>query len=104
MIGGPTRDLISRFESLGDENRLRILTLLERHEFTVSELVSVLQLPQSTVSRHLRVLADDGWVRRRQDGKTRYYRLEGALEPDAHDLWRLAAESLSDAAWVAEDA
>ncbi|WP_419166686.1 ArsR/SmtB family transcription factor [Candidatus Palauibacter sp.] len=103
-MGATTREMLSRFESLGDENRLRILTLLERHEFTVSELVSVLQLPQSTVSRHLRVLADDRWVRRRQDGKTRYYRLEGALEPGARELWRLTAESLSDAVWIGEDA
>ena len=100
----PTRDLISRFESLGDENRLRMLTLLDRNELTVSELVSVLQLPQSTVSRHLKVLADDGWVRRRREGKTRFYRLAGALEPGSHDLWRLTAESLSTAPWVAEDA
>ncbi len=100
----PTQDLLSRFESLGDENRLRILTLLERHEFTVSELVSVLQLPQSTVSRHLKVLADDGWVRRRQDGKTRYYRLEGELEPGAGELWQLTAGTLAGARWAADDA
>ena len=104
MAGGTARELISRFDSLGDESRLRILTLLDRNEFTVSELVSVLQLPQSTVSRHRKVLADDGWVRRRQDGKTRYYRLESELEADARELWRLTAESLSAASWIAEDA
>ena len=104
MAGATTRELISRFESLGDENRLRILTLLDGRELTVSELVSVLQLPQSTVSRHLSVLAGEGWVRRRQDGKTRYYRLEGALEPGARELWRLTAGSLAAAPWVAEDA
>ena len=100
----PTRDLLSRFESLGDENRLRLLTLLDRNEFTVSELVSVLQLPQSTVSRHLKVLADDGWVRRRQEGKTRYYRMEGELEAAARDLWRLTEGSLAGARWLADDA
>ena len=100
----PTRDLLARFESLGDENRLRILTLLDRNEFTVSELVSVLQLPQSTVSRHLKVLADDGWVRRRQEGKTRYYRMESDLEPEAGELWRLAEGSLAGARWIADDA
>lgn len=100
----PTQGLLSRFESLGDENRLRILTLLDRNEFTVSELVAVLQLPQSTVSRHLRVLADDGWVRRRQEGKTRYYRMEGNLEPEARELWRLAEGSLAGARWIADDA
>ena len=100
----PTRDLLSRFESLGDENRLRILTLLDRNEFTVSELVSVLQLPQSTVSRHLKVLADDGWVRRRHEGKTRFYRMESDLEPEAGELWRLAEGSLTGASWIADDA
>ncbi len=100
----PTRDLLSRFESLGDENRLRLLTLLDRNEFTVSELVSVLQLPQSTVSRHLKVLADDGWVRRRHEGKTRFYRMEGALEPGARELWQVTAGTLTGARWVADDA
>lgn len=99
-----TRDLLSRFESLGDENRLRLLTLLDRNEFTVSELVSVLQLPQSTVSRHLKVLADDGWVRRRHEGKTRFYRMEGELEPGARELWQVTAGTLTDARWVADDA
>ena len=100
----PTRDLLSRLESLGDENRLRLLTLLDRHELTVSELVSVLQLPQSSVSRHLRVLADDGWVRRRQEGKIRYYRMTGELPPGAGELWRVTAASLAGAPWVALDA
>ena len=100
----PTRDLLSRFESLGDENRLRLLTLLDRNEFTVSELVSVLQLPQSTVSRHLKVLADDGWVRRRHEGKTRFYRMESALQPGARELWQVTAGTLTGARWVADDA
>ena len=39
-----------------------MLVLLGRHELTVGELCSVLQLPQSTVSRHLKVLADAEWV------------------------------------------
>jgi SAM-dependent methyltransferase len=39
----------------------------------VSELCAVLQLPQSTVSRHLKTLADDGWVTSRRDGTSRFY-------------------------------
>ncbi|MDX1579495.1 MAG: metalloregulator ArsR/SmtB family transcription factor [Gemmatimonadota bacterium] len=100
----PARDLLARLEALGDENRLRILTLLDRSELTVSEIVSVVQLPQSTVSRHLKVLAEDGWVRWRQDGTTRHYRMSSELAPDAAELWRVARESLVDAPWVAEDA
>ncbi|MBM4191446.1 MAG: winged helix-turn-helix transcriptional regulator, partial [Gemmatimonadetes bacterium] len=48
--------LHDRLSALADPIRTRILLVLERHELTVSELRTVLQLPQSTVSRHLKVL------------------------------------------------
>jgi ArsR family transcriptional regulator len=50
-----------------------MLLLLERNELTVGELCAVLQLPQSTVSRHLKILADAGWAVSRRDGTSRYY-------------------------------
>ena len=61
--------------ALADATRSRMLLLLERHELTVGELCAVLQLPQSTVSRHLKTLADDGWVTSRRDGTSRFYTL-----------------------------
>ena len=66
--------------TLADPLRCRVLLLLERHELTVTELCAVLQLPQSTVSRHLKTLADGGWVTSRRDGTSRYYGLAQALE------------------------
>jgi DNA-binding transcriptional ArsR family regulator len=54
--------LFDRLSALADPIRSRLLLLLERHELTVSELRAVVQLPQSTVSRHLKVLADAGWI------------------------------------------
>ena len=57
--------------SLADPTRLRLLRLLERHELGVAELCDVLQLPQSTVSRHLKVLADQGWLAGRAQGTNR---------------------------------
>ena len=50
-----------------------MLLLLEKHELTVSELCAVLQMPQSSVSRHLKTLADDDWVASRRDGTSRFY-------------------------------
>ena len=47
--------------ALADPIRCRMLLPLERHELTVNEICSVLQLPQSTVSRHLKTLADRPW-------------------------------------------
>ena len=54
--------------TLSDATRSRMLLLLDRHELTVSELCDVLQLPQSTVSRHLKTLADANWVLSRREG------------------------------------
>ena len=60
--------MLSWMSSLADATRARTLRLIERHELTVADLCAVLQLPQSTVSRHLKVLADDGWVAARPEG------------------------------------
>ncbi|HWA16062.1 MAG TPA: metalloregulator ArsR/SmtB family transcription factor [Gemmatimonadales bacterium] len=80
--------IVSRLQSLADATRNRLLLLLERHELTVGELCDALQLPQSTVSRHLKVLADDGWVVSRADGTSRLYQMaNGELDPAARRLW-----------------
>ena len=82
--------------ALADATRSRMLLVLERHELTVSELCAVLQLPQSTVSRHLKTLLDTGWVSSRRDGTSRYYTL--ALDdrgPATRRLWALLREQVS---------
>ena len=73
-----------------------MLLLLERHELTVSELCAVLQLPQSTVSRHLKTLADASWVDSRRDGTSRYYTLSlDERGAPARRLWSLLREQVS---------
>jgi ArsR family transcriptional regulator len=62
------------FQALGDSTRQRLLQLLTREELSVSELVAILRLPQSTVSRHLRVLHAAGLALDRRDGTTVLYR------------------------------
>jgi SAM-dependent methyltransferase len=89
-------------ESLADTTRLRLLRLLERHELGVAELCEILQLPQSTVSRHLKVLADQGWLASRGQRTTNLYRMEVA-EAAARRLWQLAREQTEDWATVAQD-
>lgn len=85
--------LIARMESLADPTRLRLLRLLERHELGVADLCDVLQLPQSTVSRHLKVLSDQRWVRSRRQATNRLYRtIHDELDAPARKLWLLARE------------
>ncbi|MCH7885379.1 MAG: metalloregulator ArsR/SmtB family transcription factor [Planctomycetes bacterium] len=61
------------FKALADATRHRVLALLSRHELSVTELVEILRQPQSTVSRHLRVLRDAGLILDRRDGNTVLY-------------------------------
>ena len=71
---------LSSFKALADETRLRILCILQSGAFNVNELVGVLEMGQSRVSRHLKILSDAGLVNARRDGVWVYYRLS--------DLWK----------------
>ena len=77
---------------------------MERHELGVLELCDVVQLPQSTVSRHLKVLGDEGWVRSRRQGTTNFYRLAAEeLKGPARRLWLLAREQTDQWATSRQD-
>ncbi len=96
--------ILDHAATLAEITRCRILELLARHELTVSELCGVLQMPQSTVSRHLKVLAEGGWVRSRRDGTSHLYQGSGdALEEPAARLWELIRGQLEDSAAVRQD-
>lgn len=92
-------------DCLADETRLRLLHLLEQQELGVVDLCDVLQLPQSTVSRHLKLLADQGWVRSRRLATNHLYRtILDELEPAARKLWLLAREQTIGWATLQQDA
>ena len=91
--------------TLADSTRSRMLLLLERHELTVSELCTVLQLPQSTVSRHLKTLSDASWVVSRRDGTSRYYTLSlDERGGPARRLWALLRDQVGATAGADQDA
>jgi ArsR family transcriptional regulator len=96
--------VFDRLSSLADAARARLLRVLERYELTVGELCTVVQLPQSTVSRHLRILSDEEWVASRAEGTSRYYRISSRLEADAERLWSVVRESLATSPEAAQDA
>src|SRR6187549_3639342 len=91
-----SRPIFDRLSALADPTRSRLLLLLDRHELTVGELCAALQLPQSTVSRHLKTLADEGWVQARAEGTSRRYAMSPtALDSSARGLWQLVREQMS---------
>jgi len=74
------------FETLADETRRQIVELLRAGELPVNDIVGSLQIHQSGVSRHLRILLEAGFVDVRPDGQRRLY----SLRPEPFrelDLW-----------------
>src|SRR5687768_8377785 len=96
--------ILERLSALGDETRARILALLERSELTVTELASILQAPQPSVSRHLKTLGAEGWVDARAEGRNRHYRISPDLDVPARALWRIVREQIDASGVYAADA
>jgi ubiquinone/menaquinone biosynthesis C-methylase UbiE/DNA-binding transcriptional ArsR family regulator len=87
--------LFGQMTALADPTRSRLLVALERNELTVNELTAILQLPQSTVSRHLKMLSAEGWVDARAEGTSRYYRLDSSsLDPASRRLWSIVRDEV----------
>lgn len=95
--------IFTSLSAVADPTRSRLLLLLERHELTVGELCAATRLPQSTISRHLKVLADESWLAVRADGASRFYRLAPRLEESARTLWEAVRPQLEPAVESAED-
>jgi ubiquinone/menaquinone biosynthesis C-methylase UbiE/DNA-binding transcriptional ArsR family regulator len=86
MVTAPSLDWL---QTLSDGTRVRLLRLLEQSELSVSELCTIVQLPQSTVSRHLKVLAADHWIVHRREGTNHLYRVDGSGWPESRQgLWQ----------------
>jgi len=102
--------IFDHLTALADTTRNRILLLLERQALTVSELCAIMQLPQSTVSRHLKALADSGWISARAEGTSNLYTMTRAggadgdgLDSSARRLWLLVREQAGGTPAAAQD-
>lgn len=96
--------MMSWMQALSDMTRARLLRLLEGTELTVVEMCAVLQAPQSTVSRHLKVLGDDRWLESRREGTSRFYRMPlDQFESPRKRLWTLVRDQASDTQAAAQD-
>ncbi len=96
--------IASTFQSLEDETRLRVLALLlEEEELCVCDLMAALQLPQSTVSRHLSHLRNAGWLRVRREGVWIYYSIVKQPGPLQQSLLPILRHFLRDAAVTKSD-
>ena len=92
------------FKCLSDPIRLRILLLLQAEgELCVCELMAVLKLPQSTVSRHLAYLKRCGWLDDRRDAVWMYYAIARDIAPLPTDLLDLLKRHASGNGVMSQD-
>jgi ubiquinone/menaquinone biosynthesis C-methylase UbiE len=61
-------DSIIYFKALADETRIRLFNILLNHEMSVNDLVNLMGMGQSRISRHLKILTDSGIIQCRRDG------------------------------------
>ena len=73
----PIPEALSYFKALADETRLRLLGVLHKHELNVNELVLILQMGQSRISRHLKILSASGLLVWRREGLWVFYSVPG---------------------------
>lgn len=91
------REYTKYFKALSDEGRLRILNLLARKPLCVCEITEILQLATSTVSKHLSILREAGFIIDKKDGKwVNYY-----LNDTADEQVRVLTELLTG--WLAKN-
>ncbi len=87
------RDFVPITKALSDETRLRLLMALRDDELCLCQLIDLLRLAPSTISKHMALLQQAGLVERRKDGRWHFYRL-----PERH-VSRAVEQAL---AWVTE--
>ena len=98
-----TEALQKVFKTLADPTRIRILSLLEREELAVQELMEVLGMAQSRVSRHLGILREAGLLHDRRDGTFVLYSFAPPQHEHWREAWKMVSGSLEDDATTDRD-
>lgn len=95
--------MLTLFKVLADSTRLRLLRILHQGDFTVQDLMQILKMGQSRISRHLKLLSAAGLLRVEKQGTWHYYRLSPA-EGLFHSIWPFLQAQLIELEGQEQDA
>lgn len=99
------RQVLAIAKAIGDESRARVLLALREGELCLCQIIDLLKLSPSTVSKHMDVLQQAGLVERRKEGRWHYFRLANReATPVVRRAIKWVLESLQDEAVVIGDA
>ena len=90
-------------KALSDSNRVRALAVLQDGELCVCQLIELLRLAPSTVSKHMSILKQAKLVCSRKAGRWIYYRLADTDNASVRNILTLTFASLSDSSELIED-
>ena len=97
-------DFMCVTKALADENRVRILLALQGRELCVCQLIDLLKLAPSTVSKHLSILRQARFITCRKEGRWMYYRLyENSAYEAASNALKWAVESVKHEPLILDD-
>jgi DNA-binding transcriptional ArsR family regulator len=96
-------EFMAMMKALSDANRVRILCALADQELCVCQIIEMLGLAPSTVSKHLSVLRQARLIDDRKEGRWMYYRRSATPTPECHSMMTLLKKSLSEDAQVVAD-
>ena len=97
-------EILDQLSALSDLTRVRLLAVLEDNELTVGDLCEALEIPQSTASRHLKVLLDHGWLTRRRESTRHFYGVAPTWPDEAgRRVWDLVGSGVADLPLIQTD-
>jgi len=102
--GRHMRNLMAVTKALADENRVRVLMALGPKELCVCQIVELLGLAPSTVSKHMAILKQARLVDSRKEGRWMYYRIADDSTVEAREMTALVDRLLADDPQSREDA
>ncbi len=97
------RDFTILAKAISDETRVRILRLLQDGELCVCQLMKILDMKQSTISKHLGILKNAGLIENRKKGRWAFYRLLKKNNSHNQAFLRLLSSSLKNDPTVVSD-
>ena len=97
------RELIAITKALADSNRVRVLMFLTKGELCVCQVIELLGLAPSTVSKHMSILYNAGLVEARKEGRWMYYRLPEKAPIAVQGSLRWLKETLIHAPQIVSD-
>jgi len=95
--------LIQIFKALSDKNRLRIVKMLEQKSMCVCEITEILQLANSTVSKHLSILKNAGLIVSQKEGRWINYKINPESDKYVNTLEDIMKDWINDDPVIVED-